>query len=365
MAEVTIVFIPEQDDYVWKISSEKVPHMTFLFLGNISDASIVRKITEYVEHTADTSLRRFDMSVDRRGELGPDKADVLFFDDFNNNWLEDVRHQLLTDPNIRTAYDSVPQFDTWVPHLTLGFPETPAKPDKRDFPGIHWVQFDRIAVWTTESDGPEFLLKRHSDMAMSDTAKELVHRNFKTKERKALAKRGQAMPDGSFPIKTQQDLKNAIRLHGHAKDKEAAKAHIVKRAKALGLTDALPDDWKPSAKQSAIEAFVEHHGVKGMKWGVRKKRSSSTTRTKFTKPPRKLSDEQLQKRIKRMETEKKYNALNSGDKSRGRTFVEEVLSTSGKRLAKGLVFGVGVVATKRILEANLSGQLASEVAKRL
>ena len=80
-----------------------------------------------------------------------------------------------------------------------------------------------------------------------DAHLEVVHgeeaRFFSAKERKKHAKSGAAMSDGSFPIKNATDLKNAIRLAGHAKNPAAAKAHIKKRAKALGLTKSLPADW--------------------------------------------------------------------------------------------------------------------------
>lgn len=68
-------------------------------------------------------------------------------------------------------------------------------------------------------------------------------RTFKTDERDKLAKTGAAMPDGSFPIKNAQDLKNAIKLAGRAKNPAAAKAHIKSRAKALGQTGLIPKGW--------------------------------------------------------------------------------------------------------------------------
>lgn len=66
-----------------------------------------------------------------------------------------------------------------------------------------------------------------------------------TPERKKLAKKGQAMPDGSYPIANLADLKNAIQAFGRAKPeaKAAVKRHIKKRAKALGATDKLPEGW--------------------------------------------------------------------------------------------------------------------------
>jgi hypothetical protein len=52
------------------------------------------------------------------------------------------------------------------------------------------------------------------------------------------------MPDGSFPIANASDLHNAIQSIGRASHPEAAKAHIKRRAAALGLTNVLPEGWK-------------------------------------------------------------------------------------------------------------------------
>jgi hypothetical protein len=63
-----------------------------------------------------------------------------------------------------------------------------------------------------------------------------VKRDFSASERRSDAKSGAAMPDGSFPIEDAEDLANARRLAGKAKDPAAARAHIASRAKALGLS---------------------------------------------------------------------------------------------------------------------------------
>lgn len=84
-------------------------------------------------------------------------------------------------------------------------------------------------------------------------------RTFSTKQRKKLANKGQAMPGGGFPIANAQDLRNAIQAFGRAKDKAAAKAHIIRRARALGLTRLLPDSWvvrKKTSKASLHEAVT-------------------------------------------------------------------------------------------------------------
>ena len=62
-------------------------------------------------------------------------------------------------------------------------------------------------------------------------------------ERKKLAEKGEALPDGSFPIANVSDLRNAIQAIGRASDPEAARAHIKKRAAALGREDLIPKDW--------------------------------------------------------------------------------------------------------------------------
>lgn len=165
-----IVAIPAEDDYVWQISSEKVPHLTLLFLGDQSENPKLGHIESYLEHVVNTSLEKFGLDVSRRGELGPDHADVLFFSKTFTEHLYDVRSYLLSDPVIREAYNSVEQYPAWVPHLTLGFPETPAHPDKRDYPGVTWVNFDRIALWIGDYTGPEFQLKSYGEeVAMSET----------------------------------------------------------------------------------------------------------------------------------------------------------------------------------------------------
>ena len=73
-------------------------------------------------------------------------------------------------------------------------------------------------------------------------------REVSDKERADLADKGHAMPDGSFPIKTKDDLENAVTAHGRAKDPASVKRHIVRQAKRLGATDSLPEDWPSSTK---------------------------------------------------------------------------------------------------------------------
>lgn len=74
----------------------------------------------------------------------------------------------------------------------------------------------------------------------------MLKRDVSTAERERLASRGKALPDGSFPIANTSDLRNAIKLAGNAKDPAKARAHIIRRAKALGAMDMIPDTWRTS-----------------------------------------------------------------------------------------------------------------------
>ena len=64
--------------------------------------------------------------------------------------------------------------------------------------------------------------------------REMEGREFSEKRRKNLAKSGDAMPGGGFPIVNKEDLANAKRAIGRAKNPAAARRHINKRAKELG-----------------------------------------------------------------------------------------------------------------------------------
>ena len=69
------------------------------------------------------------------------------------------------------------------------------------------------------------------------------------KARKKLAQEGKALPNGSYPIRNEEDLKNAIQGYGRSKKSDRAKVrrHIMKRARALGKADLIPDEWKSAS----------------------------------------------------------------------------------------------------------------------
>lgn len=89
-------------------------------------------------------------------------------------------------------------------------------------------------------------------------------RKFSADTRKKAASSGVAMPDGSFPIPDIDALKRAIQSVGRARDIEAAKRHIKKRARALNQSHLIPDSWRSSmAAAGEIEIPVRVKFVDG------------------------------------------------------------------------------------------------------
>jgi len=96
---------------------------------------------------------------------------------------------------------------------------------------------------------------------------EFEKRDFSASERRTAAQTGAAMSDGSFPIYNAKDLENAIRLAGHASNPAKAKAHIKSRARSLGLTGNLPDDWGGGSKKLAKRLLKAETILKGLELG--------------------------------------------------------------------------------------------------
>jgi len=85
-----------------------------------------------------------------------------------------------------------------------------------------------------------------------------------------------------------------------------------------------------------------HHGVKGMKWGVRRtpaqlgrasKKSSSNTNRDAVK---KMSDTELRQKLNRLNMEKQYLDLTAPKKSAGKKFVTDVLVNAAKGTATAM-----------------------------
>lgn len=88
----------------------------------------------------------------------------------------------------------------------------------------------------------------------------VIKREFTAEEREQAAQAGHALPDGSFPIKSKEDLRNAISSYGRAKDPAKAKAHIIARARDLDAVDELPESWNVKDASVIIELSKQFAG---------------------------------------------------------------------------------------------------------
>lgn len=266
--QVVVVALPAEDDPIREVSSEKEPHLTLAYLGvpNYTPDEMVN-VLEYLEHAA-SQLHSFYGDVRDRGTLGEKKADVLFFNRMVETKVENFRSHLLKNELIARAYLSTDQFPDWIPHLTLGYPDAPAKKNKgRAIGSYSYIRFDRIALWTGDYSGPSYKLK-----------------------------------NGDFDMAT---------VHSD-------------------LGRQIADD------------VLKHHGVKGMKWGVRRTDAQlAGARPKASEDHRKaqeanrkasragtktLSNKELQDAITRMNLERQYSSLTGGDSlSRGQSHVNRAL----------------------------------------
>jgi hypothetical protein len=95
-----------------------------------------------------------------------------------------------------------------------------------------------------------------SASATKTVTPDLAKRQFTQSERTVAAAAGHATPSGSFPINNVQDLKNAIRSQGRAKDRDQVLEHIKTRAAALRRPDLIPDAWKTVEHDPATLAAV-------------------------------------------------------------------------------------------------------------
>jgi hypothetical protein len=107
------------------------------------------------------------------------------------------------------------------------------------------IRANHVAIVATARGGDKLKIGDETD------------REFSMAEREAAAEKGQAMSGGGFPIKSEKDLRNAIQSIGRAKDPAATKAHIKKRAKALGLTSLIPKQWGDAAPRKETNMTVK------------------------------------------------------------------------------------------------------------
>lgn len=96
------------------------------------------------------------------------------------------------------------------------------------------------------------------------------------------------------------------------------------------------------------EEYLEHHGVKGMRWGIRKDKNKSGSRIKKKLDPSKLSDEELSRSVNRLLKEKQLKELTEKDVSTGKKAYKKALGIIGTSILIPAATGAAIYALKNI-----------------
>lgn len=135
--------------------------------------------------------------------------------------------------------------------------------------------------------------------------------------------------------------------------------------------------------QDAVDDVLEHHGIKGMRWGVRREdgpdgtvssNPAVKTETPTTHHPGSsaatshLSNEELQKVVTRMQLEKQLKSLAAEDQKQADSFIKGLMKDIGKKQVRSIANLAADVAVEQALNAvgKKSGNVhISDVAERL
>ena len=183
----------------------------------------------------------FDISMDGFNYEGgsykvKDNGDVV--NSAIGNSFPNAVYAKIGDTDIRKVmknikkFESVTEAEDFKPHMMYD-PET-GKEYKAEKPEDH----ERMAKLGYVHEKPEI---KENNMKNFKSYGSFINEEYDTEARKKMAEKGFALADGSFPIANLEDLKNAIQAYGRAKDQAKAAKFIVKRAKALGAEDLVPD----------------------------------------------------------------------------------------------------------------------------
>lgn len=171
-----------------------------------------------------------------------------------------------------------------------------------------------------------------------------------------------------LPVKTPNGVVNKNGVHAAAAALAGARGGVhasveqkASAARALrGYYKQMNEESPPSLKQSDIDVFIEHHGVKGMHWGVRNTRNRVKVSSDFkrTAPHRgkkthTLTNKQLKAVNERMNLERNYNRMNP-------TTVKK-----GLKVAKGVLGLATTATTVYAMYHSPSGKAAISTGKKV
>ena len=109
------------------------------------------------------------------------------------------------------------------------------------------------------------------------------------------------------------------------------------------------------------DLYLDHYGVKGMRWGHRKRKVSSSSRSNQRKSRiemkrnrRTLSEADLNRNLDRLRKEKQLKELIDEDVNPGKKYIQDVLKKSGDRLLPAAIAAGGAYALSQVMDVKMS-----------
>lgn len=114
-------------------------------------------------------------------------------------------------------------------------------------------------------------------------------------------------------------------------------------------------------KMSYSTTYLKHYGIQGMHWGEKngppyplsENKVARMKKQSVRREVKELSDEELNKRISRLQKEQQYIKLNSSDVTKGNEFIKAALIGAGTLFVTNLVSSASREAGKAIINAVL------------
>lgn len=173
-----------------------------------------------------------------------------------------------------------------------------------DITEFEWLDPERVDAVGSPANGTPWLMVKSEAEDGPVYSEDGMVKFVSAAARRKFARSGVAMANGDFPIPDEGHLKSAIgRLGNYHGDVGKAKRHIIKRARALGLTHLLPADWGVSkdmdsqaedenvefpSPESTQGQTREMHPGSGPKSGDVSQDGGDPPSSRYTKPPRDL-----------------------------------------------------------------------------
>jgi 2'-5' RNA ligase len=280
-----IMAIPAPLESIHLVGDED-KHATLLFFGETNTLpDDAKDILVESVKMACAMLFRFSETTYKVSRLGEENPPALVAMLSNDN-LSQVRNLFMMNPAVKGYLDNTSQFPSFTPHVTLGRPDFAEEMVLRLLmDGVHRIRFDRLAVWWNDE---------RIEFALGPTG------------------------EGDFAAMSEA-IDKFLEHHG---------------------VKAIVEPTEEDAEQS---------GVKGMKWGVRRRvdpktglvaRTSSADQIHVDRIAKKLhsggvsalSNKDLQDFSTRIQREQEFNrARSSQEAQRSKPFIQRFLATQGKR----------------------------------